>query len=277
MDWKIPASVSNWKNARGYTLPLEMRLAADGRTLQQHTINEKFAGFADSIYIGEKQVRKEIEERNRVLQSGAYHDYIRREEELGKKAKNAMQEKQRVLEEHMERGRADRDEKLTEKELKEVKQRDMISYIIEREKQQEIRQVTSGHSKSKLLRDQERDLSEKIALGQAQPSSNDVIHDQSLYNQTGGLESGFYAGEDEYNNVFDKPLFENRKVQNIYGGLKNIETDDFDGDQNTDVERVLSRKVHGFEGAKDTGRLGSRTRPVEFEKVNDGMFGMDGF
>jgi len=48
MDWKVPASISNWKNARGYTLPLEMRLAADGRTLQQHTINEKFAGFADS-------------------------------------------------------------------------------------------------------------------------------------------------------------------------------------------------------------------------------------
>ena len=34
-DWKIPPCISNWKNAKGYTIPLEMRLSADGRTLQQ--------------------------------------------------------------------------------------------------------------------------------------------------------------------------------------------------------------------------------------------------
>ena len=32
-DWKIPASISNWKNANGYTVPLHMRLQADGRNL----------------------------------------------------------------------------------------------------------------------------------------------------------------------------------------------------------------------------------------------------
>ena len=30
-DWKIPPCVSNWKNAKGYTIPLDKRLAADGR------------------------------------------------------------------------------------------------------------------------------------------------------------------------------------------------------------------------------------------------------
>ena len=30
-DWKIPPCVSNWKNAKGYTIPLEKRLQADGR------------------------------------------------------------------------------------------------------------------------------------------------------------------------------------------------------------------------------------------------------
>lgn len=34
LDWKIPPCISNWKNAKGYTIPLEMRLSADGRTLQ---------------------------------------------------------------------------------------------------------------------------------------------------------------------------------------------------------------------------------------------------
>ena len=33
-DWKIPPCVSNWKNAKGYTIPLDKRLAADGRGLQ---------------------------------------------------------------------------------------------------------------------------------------------------------------------------------------------------------------------------------------------------
>ena len=32
-----------WKNARGYTIPLDKRLAADGRGLQETTVNNKFA------------------------------------------------------------------------------------------------------------------------------------------------------------------------------------------------------------------------------------------
>jgi SNW domain-containing protein 1 len=33
-DWKIPPCISNWKNAKGYTIPLSMRLSADGRYLK---------------------------------------------------------------------------------------------------------------------------------------------------------------------------------------------------------------------------------------------------
>jgi hypothetical protein len=33
--WKIPPSISNWKNAKGYCIPLDKRLAADGRGLQE--------------------------------------------------------------------------------------------------------------------------------------------------------------------------------------------------------------------------------------------------
>ena len=168
------------------------------------------------------------------------------------------------------------DENLTEKDLNSIKQRDMIGYIIEREKQQEVRQATSGHSKSKLLRDNQRDLSEKIALGQAQPTTSDVIHDSSLYNKTYGIGTGFSL-DDEENNTYDKPLFENRTVTNIYGGLKDIGNEYVHDEEKPDVERVLSRKVKGFEGADSKGGLGSRTRPVEFERHDDGLFGMDGF
>jgi hypothetical protein len=34
MAWNIPPCVSNWKNAKGFTIPLEMRLSADGRNLK---------------------------------------------------------------------------------------------------------------------------------------------------------------------------------------------------------------------------------------------------
>lgn len=50
-DWKIPPCVSNWKNLRGYTIPIHMRLGADGRNLQQNTINQSFADSIDTLYI----------------------------------------------------------------------------------------------------------------------------------------------------------------------------------------------------------------------------------
>jgi hypothetical protein len=49
-NWKIPPCISNWKNARGYTIPLDKRLAADGRGLQETSINHKFAKIAEALY-----------------------------------------------------------------------------------------------------------------------------------------------------------------------------------------------------------------------------------
>merc|ERR1719181_587080 len=63
MMWKIPPCISNWKNARGYTIPLDKRLAADGRGLQEATINGKFAKLAESLYIAERKAREEVEMR----------------------------------------------------------------------------------------------------------------------------------------------------------------------------------------------------------------------
>ena len=50
-DWKIPPCISNWKNAKGYTIPLDKRLAADGRGLQQNHINENFSKLAEVITV----------------------------------------------------------------------------------------------------------------------------------------------------------------------------------------------------------------------------------
>lgn len=54
-EWKVPPCISNWKNAKGYTIPLDKRLAADGRGLQQVHINEKFAKMAEALYIADRK------------------------------------------------------------------------------------------------------------------------------------------------------------------------------------------------------------------------------
>ncbi len=57
-----------------------MRLGAEGRSLQHHTINEHFANIIDSLYIAEKQSKKELEERARVQKSVDYKEYLKKEE-----------------------------------------------------------------------------------------------------------------------------------------------------------------------------------------------------
>ena len=76
-EWKIPPCISNWKNpkvhtqfirkswlcttfllisvAQGYTIPLDKRLAADGRGLQDHTINDNFAKLAQALYTADRE------------------------------------------------------------------------------------------------------------------------------------------------------------------------------------------------------------------------------
>lgn len=64
--WKIPPCISNWKNAKGYTIPLDKRLAADGRGLQEVTINPKFASLPQALYIAEDKAREQVRARVRA-------------------------------------------------------------------------------------------------------------------------------------------------------------------------------------------------------------------
>lgn len=47
----------SWK---GYTIPLDKRLAADGRGLQGVHINENFAKLAEALYIADRKVSKNL-------------------------------------------------------------------------------------------------------------------------------------------------------------------------------------------------------------------------
>lgn len=92
-EWKIPPCISNWKNPKGYTIPLDKRLAADGRGLQSVHINEKFSQFAEALYIADRKAREAIEMRAKVEQSIAQKEKTRKEEELAKLANQIREQR----------------------------------------------------------------------------------------------------------------------------------------------------------------------------------------
>ena len=52
-EWMIPPCISNWKNNKGFTIPLDKRLAADGRGLQDVRSNKSptpFPFFLNSLF-----------------------------------------------------------------------------------------------------------------------------------------------------------------------------------------------------------------------------------
>eukprot|EP01084_Bolivina_argentea_P003840 7252_1 len=88
-NWKIPPCVSNWKNNKGFTLPLHQRLAADGRGLYNHVINDKFAKFSEALLIAERQARKEVEARAQMRLKLSKKQKEQKEKQLAEMAKQA--------------------------------------------------------------------------------------------------------------------------------------------------------------------------------------------
>ena len=91
--WKIPPPVSNWKNPKGYTVPLDKRLAADGRGLQDVTINDKFAQFAEALFTADRHARDEVKQRAAMQQKLAEKEREQKEEQLRLLAQKAREER----------------------------------------------------------------------------------------------------------------------------------------------------------------------------------------
>ena len=76
---------------QGYTIPLDKRLAADGRGLQDPHINDKFAKLAESLYIADRKAREAVETRATLEKKLAQKDKEKKEmklRELAEKARN---------------------------------------------------------------------------------------------------------------------------------------------------------------------------------------------
>lgn len=51
---------------QGYTIPLDKRLAADGRGLQEVQINDQFAKLTEALYVAESKAREAVDMRQKV-------------------------------------------------------------------------------------------------------------------------------------------------------------------------------------------------------------------
>lgn len=261
-EWKIPPCISNWKNAKGYTIPLDKRLAADGRGLQDPHINDKFAKLAEALYIADRKAREAVEMRAQLEKKVAQREKEKKEQKLAALAKQAREERAGI------RATAERSE--------EERERDQLRHERHKERERDRRISKAAPDKrSKLQRDKERDISEQIALGLASaPPSQEAMFDQRLFNQSKGLDSGF-AGDDDGYNVYDKAWRREGSTANaIYRPSKNVDRDVYGDDLEKLVQTSRFQPDKGFAGA-DRGQR--RDGPVQFEKEEEDPFGLDKF
>lgn len=92
-DWMIPPCISNFKNNKGYTIPLDKRLAADGRGLQDIYINDNFAKFSEAMHLADRHAREEVRQRNLMQQRLAQKEKESQEEHLRLMAQRAREER----------------------------------------------------------------------------------------------------------------------------------------------------------------------------------------
>ena len=327
--WVVPPCVSNWKNAKGFTIPLDKRLAADGRGLQEVAINDGFAKFAEALYVAEQTARQAVEMRARVAREVAAQETDRQEAALRELAAAARRERAGLVDGDGEdvaprdeagvselppppppppprggdvddrRDRRDRrrsaspgrrsrsrsprrhDDRDHDDDADRAR-RDALRAERRRERERDRRADAAGSKRSKTARDADRDVSERVALGQAavggaaRGGGGEALYDQRLFNlgAGGGVGSGL-AVDDSYN-LYDKPLFADRG-SSMYRPRR-------EGGEGAGGERAFRPDV-GFAGAADAAAGGDAAAsagqpggPVQFERAAEAdPFGLDDF
>ncbi|CDZ97267.1 pre-mrna-processing protein 45 [Phaffia rhodozyma] len=323
-DWMIPPCISNWKNNKGYTIPLDKRLAADGRGLQDVHINDNFAKFSEALFVADRHAREEVRQRSLMQQKLAQKEKAAKEEHLRLLAQRARDDRAGITtaatpalpSKAVEKGMggalggygsesgsgsdsdSDSDSEKSkggddEEDAEEIRIREKLRREQKQEREREMRMQSMGNEqRAKMIaKEQNRDISEKIALGLAKPSANkETMIDSRLFNRESL--SGSFASDDAYN-LYDKPLFHGSAAaaaiykplsssgqaagEETYGGgtedgvVKNLQND-----------RFSLGVSHRFEGTESVpgGESAPRDGPVQFEKDTTATidpFGLDQF
>ena len=292
-EWMVPPCISNWKNNKGYTIPLDKRLAADGRGLKDVYINDNFAQFSEALHLADRHAREEVRQRNQMQEKIAAKEKAMREENLRMLAQRAREERAGMAQPSGSRLAASGGEMPAamanygssdseEEEDEAVAERNRLREERRRERERDLRMSNMGKEQRARVfaKEQNRDISEKVALGLAKPTmSKESMTDARLFNRE-SLSNTF--GADDSYNLYDKPLFHGSSAAAaIYRRPGTGGGDDIYGGGTEDgISAALENdrfglgKTKGFEGAQHQER---RTGPVQFEKDASDPFAIDQF
>ncbi|KAI1853538.1 hypothetical protein JX266_001522 [Neoarthrinium moseri] len=288
-DWKIPPPISNWKNPKGFTVPLDKRLAADGRGLQDVTINDKFAQFSEALFMADRHAREEVRQRATMQQRLAEKEKAQKEDNLRMLAQKAREERAAAGRRRSPSGSRDSRSRSrsysysdsgSDSEDSEVRAREQARKEKHKEEERKLRQSRMGAERRMqvMAREQNRDISEKIALGLAKPTQQaETMYDSRLFNQSSGFDSGI--NED---NPYDKPLFAAQDaISSIYRPRQNAEDYEDEGAGDAEMAKIQKSSRFGevlgkgtFKGSADAE---AREGPVQFEKDAGDPFNVDKF
>lgn len=212
-NWKIPPCVSLWKNEKGYTIPLDKRIAGDGRYQKGFDVSDKFASFSETLFAAADLAREEVKLRNDIRLHQKALEAKQQEDELLSKAREIR--KQREAADDATRAmKAMPGETFAEAAAR--MQRLELERARKKEIEREFRMESNTKKYKRAKTEGDRDISERIALGLAQATSigrggSDGLFDSRLFDKSGGLDSGFQGGDDEVQNIYEKSLWDQMK------------------------------------------------------------------
>ena len=263
-QWDIPPCVSGWKNPHGYVIPLDKRMANDATALIDHSVSDKFAEVSEALYIAERTMRKEIEQRAQLMkiirQNEATTANTNEQTALPLKQESVTPslssmpsvpstlpklplDSTAAYDVTVQDGESDDEDTVAVKKSSQYTSRPLTSAAP---------QPSLSANPSRTNRDNDRDVSEQMALGQVvRPvaTGDQTLFDTRLFNQSAGMGSGFTS--DETYSLYDKPLFSGSSA-NVSYRPRPVALDDDNAASN---------------GAASS--LTGRAKPIEFEREAD--------
>ena len=207
-DWKVPPCISRWKNPKGYVIPLDKRLAAEGvpEGAEVHNV-DAVASLTRGLDASARVQRKQIEER-RTLTKQREIAKKQKQDEVGQElAKRAQEAHALAAEERQAMTTAEREDERKREEIRHEKQQ---AFRYARRKQENRMARTGGNIED---RDGERDLNERMALnlgvgGRGQASD---FYDQRLFNQDTTKGNGDFNDPDGEGAAYSKDLLNTKQ------------------------------------------------------------------
>ena len=282
--WVIPPSVSNWKNPKGYTISLDKRMAAAGEA-EAPEVGPGFAKLAEALMGAEDSSRAQVTLRAKLRAEQSDKAKELENENLRIKAAEARAARAAAVSSTSapvsapsgggghgggddntppaRRARDDDDEAR--------RKRDQQRRELEKEVERDVRLEAAG-KRTRMSREQDRDVSERVALGLPVPkASAESQFDARLFNSGGAGVGAGHGFDDDEDNHYTTRLFKSGG-EHIYKPSAEVRAGDQSKAAAAKLEELKSTErfqpaFKGGESAAASAPLQQRSGPVQFERA----------